>query len=490
MTIVCKEELGQVWTPDYIVENMLDEIGYTSDNDSILHQSIMEPSSGTGVFLFEVIKRLIECSLINNLSNNEIENIIDDNVYSIEYDKDVYDFTVESLKGWLADEYSLSPELKNFYNMDTLDFEIFDKFDFVVGNPPYIRIHDMPADMRKKVKTYSHSKGSTDLYIIFFEIGLSMLSKNGRLAYITPNSWLRNVSQKSFRKNVIDHGQLNKIVNFNADKVFDKVGTYTCISYLSKENANFLEYVDAKKDLEENYVRKINYSEIDLSKNDSFAFPSEEDQLLLNNFLFKEDGESLSELCKVQNGIATLGDKFFLIDNEDLGENDYVYPIIKGSKYKGEAITKKIVFPYKKIGDSFRGISEDELANSPIVYEYLLNNKEKLLERSLDKGSSWFWYGRSQSIQETSKEKIVFSPVISPSQKTIKTYVVPSNVLIYSGLFVTANERNLFSDNLSLEELQKIIESEDFLKYCRIVGKDLSGDYKTVSSSMIKKFKP
>lgn len=341
----------------------------------------------------------------------------------------------------------------------------------------------MPLDMRNKVKAYSHSTGTTDLYIIFFEIGLSLLGDQGELAYITPNSWLRNVSQRAFRKSLIDEKRLRKVINFNADKVFDNVGTYTCISYLSKKSVETLTYVDSTKTLDTNYRREIKYENINLTTYDSLAFPSEEEEKSLSRYLFK-GGDSLSDLCKVQNGLATLGDKFFLLDDSDLGVEDYVYPAIKGSKYKGEEITKSIIFPYRKVEGSFKGISEQELSESPWVYAHLLNNKELLSKRSLEKGSDWFWYGRSQSLQETDKEKIVFSHVISPTQTKIQAYLIPANTLVYSGLFITAK------DNSSLSTIRKIIESADFLQYCRIVGKDLGGSYKTVSSAMVKKFKP
>lgn len=483
-----KEELAQVWTPDYIAEKMLDDIGYTSDNKEILNRKVMEPSFGAGVFLFKIIERLIKCAQNSNKTIEEIEELIDNSIYGIDYDIDIYESTTFELKKWLAEEYSIFPSLKNFSNMDTLDYKEVDCFDYVIGNPPYIRIHDMPEDMRKKVKEYAHSTGTADLYVIFFEIGLNMLNKNGKLTYITPNSWLRNTSQKSFRKNLLDKGQLSEIVNFTSDKVFDKVGTYTCISYMQKLGSNELIYVDSTKNLSINYTRNVLYKEIDLAKNDTLAFSRVEDQIILDNHLLK-DGNSLANLCKIQNGLATLGDEYFLIDDKDLGLEDYVYPIVKGSKYKGKEITQRIIFPYTMRNGKFKGISEEELALSPVVFNYLLKNKDKLSNRSLDKGSSWFWYGRSQSIQETNKKKIVFSPVISPVQGTIKTYVLPANTLVYSGLFITENDSDLFSNNLSIPEIQEVIESEDFLKYCRIVGKDMSGGYKSVSSSMVKRYK-
>jgi len=483
-----KKELAQVWTPDYIADEMLNEIGYVSSNTEILKQKVMEPSFGAGVFLYEILQRLVDCALINGKNNQEIEYIIDNNVYAIDYDIDIYTLTIEKIKEWLSETYSLKPSLPHFYNMDTLDYKQLEYFDYVIGNPPYIRIHDMPEDMRLRVKKYAYSTGTADLYVIFFEIGINLLNSNGKLGYITPNSWLRNVSQRSFRKNLIDEGQLQKIINFNAEKVFDNVGTYTCISYMSKQDEKSLTYIDSSKNLKNNYVRNIAYSEIDLVKNDSLAFPCLEDQIILDEHLLKE-GRSLSNLCKIQNGIATLGDEFFLINNEDLGPEDYVYPIVKGSKYKGEDISQKIIFPYVKSGTKFKGITEESLTESPIVHDILVKNKEKLSARSLDKGSSWFWYGRSQSIQETDKEKIVFSPIIGPNQEIIKTYVIPANTLVYSGLFITVNDTSLFEEPFTIQEIRNIVESETFIKYCRIVGKDLSGGYKSVSSNMIKKYK-
>lgn len=493
MNIDLKDELGQVWTPQHILENILNEIDYTSKNDNIINQKIIEPSFGNGVFIYEILKRLINVLQRNNVPSVKIEKIIDSNVYAIEYDPETYEKTLLSIKKWLLKTYNLSPKFTNFFNMDTLDYTICDYFDYVVGNPPYIRVHDMPQNMREKVKKYAYSHGNSDLYIIFLEIGLSMLNNSGKLGYITPNSWLRNTSQKNFRTNVLSKRQLSKITNFNSDQVFDKVGTYTCLSFFSNSENKNIEYVNSDKNLKINYTRVIEYDKNDFSFDNTLAFSSNEQQLFLNSIMNK-NSFSLGEICKIQNGVLTLGNKYFLIeeDNEEYSNmtiKDLFYPSVKSATYKGEDIKQKIIFPYQKIDKKFVGLSEVELSKYPEAQEFLLKNKEFLINRSLEKDSLWFWY-RSQSLQETDKEKLVFSHIIGPNQTIIKTYKVPANTIVYGGFFITENNASdLFSEVSSLNDIQKIVESEDFINYLKIVGKDKNGGYKEFSTSNMKKFR-
>ena len=65
-------------------------------------------------------------------------------------------------------------------------------FDIVIGNPPYgAKTSDKDKALYKKyyeaTKTYSGiSKGSTDTFAVFVNLGYDLLAKNGNLAYIIP----------------------------------------------------------------------------------------------------------------------------------------------------------------------------------------------------------------------------------------------------------------------------------------------------------------
>jgi adenine-specific DNA-methyltransferase len=53
-----QKNLGQVFTPKWIVDLMLDKCGL--DNDNILEKTILEPSCGDGAFLCQIVKRIVE----------------------------------------------------------------------------------------------------------------------------------------------------------------------------------------------------------------------------------------------------------------------------------------------------------------------------------------------------------------------------------------------------------------------------------------------
>ena len=55
--------------------------------------------------------------------------------------------------------------------------------DYVLGNPPYVRVHNL-GDSFDLIKNFLFAQnGMTDLYIVFYEIGLRMLNKDGILGY-------------------------------------------------------------------------------------------------------------------------------------------------------------------------------------------------------------------------------------------------------------------------------------------------------------------
>jgi len=80
----------------------------------------------------------------------------------------------------------------------TVEFECRDflvddarRFDFVVGNPPYVSITRMSEEEKTEYRRrYDTAVGRFDLYILFFEQALRQLSPGGRLVLITPEKFL------------------------------------------------------------------------------------------------------------------------------------------------------------------------------------------------------------------------------------------------------------------------------------------------------------
>ena len=87
------------------------------------------------------------------------------------------------------------------YNQNKLDFykTHFGYIDFIVGNPTYIRIHNLDIKTKEILKKdFLFSEGTIDIYLSFFEMSLKMLKK--MVFWSTPNSYLPNSSYNSFRE--------------------------------------------------------------------------------------------------------------------------------------------------------------------------------------------------------------------------------------------------------------------------------------------------
>lgn len=474
------KDLGQVWSPDWVADLILDRVGFIGEA-TINKKLVFEPSFGEGIFIYKLIDRIVTEARNSGILDKKIGELVDNKIHGIEYDGGLYIKTKQALISYTKNTYGLTITLPNLHSGDMLDFTPKQQYDFIVGNPPYVRIHNLPIPMREKVKTHAVATGTTDLYIVFYFLCYKWLTEKGRLGFIAPNSWLRNSSQASFRKFLVQEKAITEIIDFGVVKVFPDVSTYTCVVILSKEPQEFFNFTEMITETKKAFTVRKNYTEIGESGEVFNIIPAAE-QKWLDTVSNPFSPNALKNKVRIQNGVATLGDRFFILDSSHplislkLPE---LYPVVKASTYKGGKVEQKILFPYRydKTLNKFVGLEFDEL--SPEVKEHFEKNKQALEKRSIDKGSSWFWFGRSQAIQETNKRKLVFSPLVAPNSN-VKAYIVPAGTVVYSGLFITEIE-----GGLPLETVKAIVESNEFGKYARLVGKNMSGGYKSINTKQV-----
>jgi len=483
--------LGQVFTPDWIVKEILNSVNFIDAN--ILNKKIIDPACGDGAFLRIIVSRIIDECLKQNLTIEEIKKQLEINVYGIEIDQVEFSNCLKNLNELIENKLNNKINVNwNIFNENTLHKykEYIKYFDFVVGNPPYIRIHNLDNETRNLLKKeFIFSQGTIDIYISFFELGFKLLNKNGVLGFITPNSYLHNSSYSSFRKYLKNQKAVKILTDFKANKIFNNFSTYTAITIISFfENTDFFVY----KELFDNKiieVNKIKYSELN---DKDWSFSSQEKMNFLNK-LYSNGNKKVSDFFNVQYGFATLRDKIFIgnieaekdsfvLFNNYWIERDILFKVVKGSTYKGKKDDfKYIIFPYKKENNRFTVIPENDLKYKyPKTYEYLLGNKEELLKRDIDKGALWYEFGRSQGVQTIHNEKIVISTLMKDS---IKFYNLDENTFVYSGIFIIKKKKDS-----NWDIIKSILNSDEFLKYIRITGKDFSGGYKSITSNQIKDF--
>lgn len=451
------KNFGQVFTPAEIVFRMLDLCNY--NNYTILNKKIIEPSFGDGAFLTEILIRLLTICRERNFSISKTQDFVKNNIFGIEKDNDLYNITISKLNTILFDFGIFNFDWsKNLFCEDTLCFEDLDnKFDIVIGNPPYVNIHNI--EERNFLSNYNFSKdGMTDLYICFFEKGLKLLNKDGKLCFITPNSYFNSIAGKNMREYIIKNTVLSQIINFGHQQIFDGFTTYSCITLLDKTNKNPNIF----------YVFEENTSNIDYE--DFFingAFYFSENKNFKN--IIQYNGEKIVE---VKNGFATLNDNFF-INSELANISKYSIPIIKSST--GE---KGVIFyPYDKNGKvlDFSTFENNDIMST----EILINNKELLLKRSLSADTKWYEFGRTQAIKDTYKNKFGVNALFK-TKNDIRITNCPAGTGVYGGLYILTD----CSDKI----IKEILCSENFIDYCKFIGKYKSGGYYTISSKELSNF--
>ena len=482
--------LGQVYTPPWIVNEILDSVGYCGD--AVLNRYIFEPASGDGAFLLEIVSRYIDACQNKGFPSNDIIKQLEKYIYAVEIDEEAHHQSITQLNQLVLARLQIEANLQwKVYNQDTVVFfkNHIGFFDFVVGNPPYIRIHNLSQQAREVLKReFLFTTGTIDIYVSFFELGLRVLRPNGILGYITPNSYLHNTSYRSFREYLKNQKLLKTLVDFKANKIFKGFSTYTAITVLQSNMHGSFEY----KEFVDNAVVTVNQIALDALNARDWSFANESDSQFLNNLTIDKQGR-IKDFFDVQYGFATLRDKIFIAQATPNGDNlilfngvlverDLFKPIVKGSRYKGETNHNEFVlFPYIYDGHRYRVIDEGVLQkNYPRTYAYLLSYKTELVKRDIDRGAQWYEFGRSQGVQSMHQEKIVLSTLVNGQ---INFYKLPKDVMVYSGLFIVKNKLDA-----DWELIEQTLQSEEFYRYVRLTGKDFSGGYKSLTSKTIKEF--
>jgi hypothetical protein len=93
-------------------------------------------------------------------------------------------------------------------------------FDVVIGNPPYVRQEWIKADKPYLEEHYRAFDGVADLYVYFYELGLTVLRPGGRLGFIVTNKWMKAGYGEPLRKLYAETAWVESVVDFGHAKQF------------------------------------------------------------------------------------------------------------------------------------------------------------------------------------------------------------------------------------------------------------------------------
>lgn len=181
--------------------------------------SILDAGAGSGILSCALLERLEQMNSVQSIELTCYEN--DGNILEL-LKENLHTCQSNSKKSIqihiIADNYITSQYL-DFNQMLGGNPEP-KKYDFVIGNPPYMKI---PKDAPEATAVPEVCYGAPNLYFIFAAMGLFNLDNDGEMVYIIPRSWTSGAYFKRFRQYFLAEGKLEHIHLFvSRNKVFDK----------------------------------------------------------------------------------------------------------------------------------------------------------------------------------------------------------------------------------------------------------------------------
>jgi hypothetical protein len=110
-------------------------------------------------------------------------------------------------------------------------------YDYVVGNPPYVRTQNLPDRQKEMLdRLYDSTTGNYDIYCPFYERGLDWLREGtGKLGFITPNQFMVTDYGEGLRRVLLEEARIEEVYDFRDSGVFEDAKNYPAIVMLEDE---------------------------------------------------------------------------------------------------------------------------------------------------------------------------------------------------------------------------------------------------------------
>jgi Eco57I restriction-modification methylase/TaqI-like C-terminal specificity domain len=399
---------GVVFTRLEVVEFILDLAGYT-DNQPLYEKRLLEPSFGGGQFLLAIIKRLL-AAWRRTKSEESALDILGNAILAVELHHQTFMSTRMAAIELLIDE-GLSDRTATdladrwLFQGDFLLASLNGRFDFAVGNPPYVRQEMIPSPLLAEYRSrYQTIYDRADLYIPFIERSLSLLAPSGCLGFICADRWMKNRYGGPLRKLVAEQFHLKIYVDMVDTPAFESdVIAYPAITIISREApgstriahrptidrstlSTLTQMLRVKQFQQGTLVREL----AQVPNGEEPWLLGAEDRMLLIRRL-EQAFPTLEEVgSKVGIGVATGADRAFIGDFDTLDvESDRKLPLVTTKDIRsGEVLWsgQGVINPFAEGGGLV------DLRNYPRLHRYLEAHREVIANRHCAKKSPQNWY--------------------------------------------------------------------------------------------------
>jgi adenine-specific DNA-methyltransferase len=227
------EDLGEVFTRRWVVEMILDLAGYRPEVD-LARKVAVEPACGRGAFVVPMVERLVDSCRRYGRNLGEARGAVRAFDLSEVNVKTTRIAVIDLLLGRGVDadtahDLATSWIREADFLLDADDH--VDRADYVLGNPPYIRLEDVPewrtAAYRQVCPTM---RGRADVFVGFIERGLCLLSKDGVLGFIVADRWMRNQYGAALRELISSRFSVESVLQLHdVDAFEEQVSAYPAV---------------------------------------------------------------------------------------------------------------------------------------------------------------------------------------------------------------------------------------------------------------------
>lgn len=384
-----KNKFGQYFTINPIADFMVSLISHPKDS------KVLEPSCGKGVFLDNLTKYGFD-----NITAYEIDSSLTTNFDFVEY--------------------------KSFLSVPTKE-----KYDVVIGNPPYIRWKNIEPELKKELESNflwnKYFNSLCDYLFIFILKSIEHLKEGGELIFICTEYWLNTTHSSTLRNYMCENGYFEDIYHFKETPLFEKVtASFIIFKYIKGVKKN--EYINLYKfnksrvlpteeELREGtcFTKEIIPA---FQVNKRWILATKERQRKLaafekackksHNNLFCDELNRIGDICDIGNGMVSGLDAAFQIKNLDYlneAERDKIIKVMKA----------KDLDVYTNISDTFYIFIQEEItaeefkSKYPHFYEHFQPYREKLACRYSYNRNIPYWefvFPRNQKLFERKEQKI------------------------------------------------------------------------------------
>ncbi|MDT8444933.1 MAG: Eco57I restriction-modification methylase domain-containing protein [Desulfuromonadales bacterium] len=424
------ETRGAIFTRIEVVDFILDLVGYTA-SEPLHHRRILEPSFGQGDFLLPIVERLLAAwrEHSGNVSSAGAE--LGEAVRGVELHRATFISTRKTVVNRLVTEgisASVASALADQWLIQG-DFLLERQnacFDFVVGNPPYIRQELIPAPLLSEYRhRYQTMYDRADIYIPFIERSLSLLNQGGTLGFICADRWMKNRYGGPLREFIARGFHLKAYVDMVGTNAFhSEVSAYPAITVITKSKTSVTRIahrpeIDKKTlasvavDINSDFLSKdSSVREIVgvVSGSEPWLLESSDQMSLIRRI--ESQFPALEQAgCKVGIGVATGADKAFIGEFDSLDvETDRKLPLVATRDIQsGEVVWQGqgVINPFADDGGLI------DLRDYPRLASYLEERKSVIAKRHCAQKAPSNWCRTIDRIwpELTSKPKLLIPDI-------------------------------------------------------------------------------